>query len=118
MLSAKVPMTTMANMKTNMTADGLFHAMMLLAVGLGIAMLFQAGKRHHTRWSGRALLGAMIMGWGLFNVVEGVIDHHILELHHVIERYGLSAYDWWFLICSAALIGIGWWISRDVPVHA
>jgi uncharacterized membrane protein len=113
MLSAKVPLDSMANMQTNMTADGLFHSAMLLAVVVGIAMLFGAGKRDDALWSGRALFGAMLMGWGLFNVVEGVIDHHILQLHHVVERFGLSGWDWAFLAASTALIAGGWIISRD-----
>ena len=30
-----------------------------------------------------ALVGLLLAGWGLFNVVEGLIDHHLLEVHHV-----------------------------------
>jgi len=35
---------------------------------------------------GRTFFGSMVFGWGVFNVVEGIIDHHILNLHHVVER--------------------------------
>lgn len=113
MLSAKVPLRTMANMQTNMTADGLFHAFMLLAVLIGIAILFTAATRKGVLWSGRALVGSMLMGWGLFNVVEGVIDHHLLELHHVVERYGLSLWDWAFLAGSVCLVIVGRLIAKD-----
>lgn len=107
MLSARVPLDSMANMRTNMTADGLFHAVIWLAVLVGVALLFAAGKRTDVHWSGRALAGGMIAGWGLFNVVEGVIDHHLLRLHHVVERLGLSIWDWLFLGGSAVLIAVG-----------
>ena len=30
---------------------------------------------------GRAWL--VLAGWGIFNLIEGIIDHHLLELHHV-----------------------------------
>lgn len=115
MLSAQVPLTSMHNMQTNMTADGLFHSAMLAAVVIGIAMLFRAGGRSDVIWSGRSLSGAMLMGWGIFNVVEGVIDHHLLELHHVVERLGSSAWDWAFLVGSAALIVVGWLVARTRP---
>jgi uncharacterized membrane protein len=117
MLSARLPLNSMANMQENMTADGLFHAAMLLAVVIGIAMLFAAGKRDDVLWSGRMLSGAMVMGWGLFNIVEGVIDHHVLQLHHVVERYGLSGWDWAFLAASAGLVVTGWLIARTARVR-
>jgi uncharacterized membrane protein len=31
------------------------------------------------------LAGGLISGWGLFNIIEGVIDHHLLKLHNVVE---------------------------------
>jgi uncharacterized membrane protein len=37
----------------------------------------------------------MILGWGLFNLVEGVIDHHLLNIHHVRDMpFHVPAYDW------------------------
>jgi uncharacterized membrane protein len=112
MLSAKVPLDTMVNMQTNMTADGLFHSAVWLATFVGVVMLFNAGKRADVLFSSRRFYGAMLIGWGLFNVVEGVIDHHILEVHHVVERLGQSIWDWLFLGASAALILIGLVIKR------
>ena len=112
MLSAQLPLDTMENMRTNMTADGLFHAGVWLATLIGIAMLFNAGKRPNVLWSGRVLAGAMLLGWGVFNVVEGVIDHHVLHLHHLIERLGLSVWDWAFLAFGVALILAGALIAR------
>jgi uncharacterized membrane protein len=48
------------------------------------------------RGPGRTFSGSMIAGWGLFNLVEGIIDHHILGIHHVVELHGLSTYDYCF----------------------
>jgi hypothetical protein len=28
---------------------------------------------------------AVLLGWGIFNVVEGLVDHQLLGLHHVNE---------------------------------
>jgi uncharacterized membrane protein len=58
-------------------------------------------------WSGKTLLGSMIMGWGLFNLVEGLIDHHLLGIHHVVESMGLSLYDYAFLGSGVLFILIG-----------
>ena len=112
MLSARVPLTTMENMQTNMTADGVFHAVVWAATLIGIIMLFNAGKRSEVFFSDRVFYGSMLAGWGIFNVVEGVIDHHILEVHHVVQRLGHSMWDWLFLGVSAVLILVGWMIAK------
>ena len=50
----------------------------------------------------------MLVGWGFFNVVEGLIDHQILGLHHVREGAGhQSAYDLGFLAFGALLVICG-----------
>lgn len=113
MLSARVPLTSMANMQTNMRADGLFHAAVWAATLLGVVMLFNAAKRADTCFSDRVFYGSLLAGWGIFNVVEGLIDHHILEVHHVVQRLGPSWWDWLFLGASALLIGIGVLIARS-----
>jgi hypothetical protein len=35
------------------------------------------------------------------DVVEGIVDHHILGVHHVVERLNLSVYDCVFLLAPA-----------------
>lgn len=115
MLSAKVPLHTMENMKTNMTADGVFHAVVLIATLIGIILLFNAAKRSDTTFCDRVFYGSMLAGWGIFNVVEGIIDHHILEVHHVVERLGQSMWDWLFLGVSAMLIVVGRMAAKSRP---
>ena len=47
----------------------------------------------------QAFTGQLLLGWGGFNLVEGVIDHHVLELHHVRDLpLHMPVYDWVFLI--------------------
>ena len=113
MLSARRPRDSVVNMEINMFWDGLFHAFTWTATAIGLAMLFRAGRRADVPWSGRVLLGAMLAGWGLFNLVEGLIDHHILHVHHVLERAGLSVWDWAFLGSGVVLMLAGWGMIRS-----
>ncbi len=46
-------------------------------------------------------------GMGNFNLVEGVIDHHILGIHDVVEALGVSIYDYAFLGSGVPFIAIG-----------
>ncbi|HST43964.1 MAG TPA: DUF2243 domain-containing protein, partial [Luteimonas sp.] len=79
-----------------------------LLTAVGIALLWRAARRGDAVLSTRALVGAMLMGWGTFNLVEGVIDHHLLHLHHVYEALGQSAWDYAFLGWGAVMLVVGW----------
>ena len=113
MLSAKRPPTSVVNLEINMVWDGLFHAFTWLTTVIGVTLLFRAGRRPDVPWSGRTLVGSAIAGWGLFNLIEGTIDHYILGVHHVVERLGLSIWDAVFLASGVALIVLGWWLVRS-----
>jgi hypothetical protein len=55
----------------------------------------------------------MLFGWGLFNVVEGVVDHHLLGIHHVREGANQTAWDLGFLALGVALLVGGWLLTRN-----
>jgi uncharacterized membrane protein len=107
MLSSRHPPVDLVAMKVNMLWDGLFHAAVWIATAVGVALLWRAGKRDDVAWSGTTLVGAMAGGWGLFNAVEGVIDHQLLGLHHVRPGEHTLAWDLGFLASGLALIAIG-----------
>ena len=108
MLTGRVPKTSIANLEINMFWDGMFHSLTWTMTAIGLFLLWKAVKRADTLLSGKALVGAIFLGWGLFNFVEGLIDHHLLNLHHVVERLGVSVYDYAFLASGLifGLIGI------------
>jgi uncharacterized membrane protein len=113
MLSAQIPTDTLIGAKTNMVWDGLFHTMVWIVTASGIVLLWKAMKRSDVLLSGQALFGSTLFGFGLFNLIEGIIDHHILGLHHVYERFGPSVWDYVFLASGVALMLTGWLMIRD-----
>ena len=108
MLSGQLPPDTLVAAKVNMYWDGVFHAAVWVMTAVGLAMLWSVGKRADVPWSGRTFGGALLLGWGLFNVVEGLIDHQLLGLHHVRE-YAADKLPWdlAFLGFGAALLLAG-----------
>jgi uncharacterized membrane protein len=112
MLSAVLPRTSLVDAEINMFWDGLFHAFTWLATLGGVALLWRAVGRPGVPHSTRLLLGGMLLGWGLFNVVEGVIDHGILGLHHVVENGNHGLWDGAFLAFGALLIALGASLAR------
>jgi uncharacterized membrane protein len=61
----------------------------------------------------------MLVGWGSFNVVEGVVDHQLLGLHHVREGAGIdeTAWDLGFLAFGALLVAGGWLLASVAPAE-
>jgi uncharacterized membrane protein len=113
MLSGYLPVTDLVSAKTNMLWDGFFHAGVWLVTFIGVLMLFNVAKRQDVIWSKHVLIGAMLAGWGLFNVVEGTIDHLILGIHHVVEyTYDKLPYDLAFLASGIILLLLGWMLIR------
>jgi uncharacterized membrane protein len=57
----------------------------------------------------------MLLGWGLFNLVEGLIDHQLLRIHHVHPGADQLAWDIGFLMFGAVLAMTG--LSLVVAGH-
>jgi uncharacterized membrane protein len=115
------PEKLVENMEINMFWDGLFHSLTWIMTASGLALLWHCGKRSDVPWSTPTLLGGLSFGWGLFNLVEGIIDHHILHIHHVVETENHLIWDLAFLGSGVALIILGLSLinsgKRDVAVR-
>ncbi|WP_151635921.1 DUF2243 domain-containing protein [Noviherbaspirillum aerium] len=114
--SAGYPPDSVANLEFNTLWDGLFHASTYVFVVIGLVLLWRAAHRRHLWWSGRMLVGSMLMGFGIFNLVEGIVNHQILQIHHVNETVPQDqwlAWDIAFLAWGAAMLAGGWWLLRS-----
>jgi uncharacterized membrane protein len=108
------PAQTVRGLKVNTVWDGVFHTVTWLAVLIGLALLYSRVSQARARlWSSRALWGWALAGWGLFNLVEGVIDHHLLGIHHVRGGPGQVWWDLGFLAVGAALLAGGWLLQHS-----
>ena len=86
---------------------------------IGLVLLSGAVRDHLAAWSGKALTGAILVGCGLFNFFEGIIDHQILGLHHVLpDDPHQFLYDMLFLASGVVLILIGSSIGRPLDADA
>lgn len=108
MLSGWRPLSDPANMAVNMRADALFHLGCLVLTTVGVLLLGRAPRVPTIR-----LTGLLLAGWGVFNIVEGTIDHLVLGVHHVRHGPHELAWDLGFLGLGAALVAIGLWLAVD-----
>ncbi|GAB3963239.1 DUF2243 domain-containing protein [Plantactinospora veratri] len=104
---------TVPGLEMNTLWDGIFHAVCWLAVLIGLAILYSRVTHHRRRvWTSRVLWGWILVGWGLFNLVEGILDHHILGIHHVYPGPDQLWWDIAFLVLGALLVAGGWLLQR------
>ena len=108
LLTGKLPKTNLENFQVNMFWDGVFSALTWTLTLIGLILLWRAVTKHRVLLSTKCYVGSTLLGWGIFNFVEGIIDHHILHLHHVIEALGVSIYDYAFLASGLLLSAAGW----------
>lgn len=108
MLSSVRPLTTRDNIDFNMVWDGLFHVFDWVMTVVGVVLLWRAGSRDDVAWSSNTFFGSILVGAGLFNVVEGIIDHQILGIHHVKPGPNQLIWDLGFLALGTLLVAIGW----------
>ena len=111
MASARVAPVTLEAMQRNMRWDGLFHAAVWILIVLGLYLLIGEARRGKRLPHARELTGQLILGWGLFNLVEGLVNHTILGIHHVRDLpVHVPIYDWLFLLIG----GVGFVVLGHV----
>ena len=102
------PASTVGGLEDNTLADGFFHLGTWVVVMAGTIVSLRAWQRGELAPPWRSHLGGLLAGWGLFNLVEGLIDHQILGIHHVRDDLGAPlGWDLGFLAFGLALVVLG-----------
>jgi uncharacterized membrane protein len=105
---------SVTNLQINTLADGLFHAFSYSCVVIGLTLLWNRARRTCLHSSGKILFGSTLLGFGVFNVVEGIVDHHLLGIHHVNETVPKEQWIYWdvgFIIWGSCMLFAGWWFT-------
>ncbi|MCK9249806.1 MAG: DUF2243 domain-containing protein [Solirubrobacteraceae bacterium] len=77
-------------------------------------LALRAWQRRELAPPWRGQFGMLLAGWGVFNLVEGLIDHQILGIHHVRDDLGAPlGWDIGFLVFGALLIIVGLLLSKS-----
>jgi uncharacterized membrane protein len=107
------PSNTVAGLEANTLADGFFHLATWVLVATAMLLTLRACQRRELAPPWRAHFGMVLAGWGVFNVVEGLIDHQLLGIHHVRDDLGAPpGWDLAFLSLGVVLIAAGLGLTR------
>jgi uncharacterized membrane protein len=102
------PAKTVGGLEDNTLADGFFHLATWLAVMAGTIVAVRAWQRGELAPPWRLHAGGLLLGWGAFNLVEGLVDHQLLGIHHVRDDLGAPlGWDLGFLAFGTLLVAVG-----------
>jgi uncharacterized membrane protein len=107
------PMSTVAGLQANTLADGFFHVATWIMVAVASWLILRAWREGAMAPPWRAHVGMLLAGWGIFNVVEGLVDHQLLGIHHVRDDLGGPiGWDLGFLLLGVLLVVGGLALAR------
>jgi uncharacterized membrane protein len=120
--SAGYPDNTVAGLEVNLLADGLFQAVWWAITVTGLVLLWRGARMPRRVWSSRSFGGAALIGAGVYYLIEGLVAHYWLGLHHVKPGPGQGFWDAAFLLAGVFLAVIGIVLAlagrRDEPDDA
>ncbi|WP_051291241.1 DUF2243 domain-containing protein [Pedobacter glucosidilyticus] len=108
MVSAKIVPLDFTSKSVNMFWDGIFNAFTFFITFFGIILLHRL-LQHNTLFKHQNLfIGGLLLGWGFFNLIEGILNHHIFKFHSV-KDFDVNPQIWnlSFLAFSILIIVLG-----------
>lgn len=118
MVSNIIPPTTVDTIRFNIFADGAFSTFSIIVIAIGtglfLSMVAIGRSRPPPLLVSRYLIGLVLLGFGIFNAYDGVVNHMALGLHHAIEMPNpLFADLIWLLTLGFAFIGAGVFLIKQ-----
>ena len=101
------------DLRVQIVADGLFHALHYVVALVGLGLLWRDRRRLATVDSGSALLGPFLVGFGAWHLLDAVLFHWTLGIHHIrMASDHVLAWDLVFFAIGVAACAVGWMMSR------
>ena len=110
LLSGIYPMSTLVGLRTNILADGWFSIGMIVIAGIGAGVVWRAERRTREPLAIRPIAGSAVVGLGVFDLYDVVVDHALLGLHQPLSMGGQYNPHW--AVVSLLIIGAGAYIYR------
>ena len=99
-----------STLAVGLISDGLFHAFSWFAT---VASLFIVAHLRKLRaWDKRRWIGAAILGAGVFQLYDGIIQHKIFRLHQIRYDVEIFYYDLVWNVLAIFMILIGWGLLK------
>lgn len=105
------------DLRWQVASDGWYHAVMYAVALAGLWTLWRARADLAARGAGRVVAAWGLIGLGGWYVIDVLLVHFLLDLHHVrMDVANPIAWDIGFvLVFGLGPVGIGLWLRRDRP---
>jgi uncharacterized membrane protein len=104
---------SLQDIRVQILADGLFHILMYTVACVGLWLLWSA-RRSEAAPTPSSLLGTVLLGFGLWQVIDVVLFHWIVRIHRI--RVDVTYPIWWdigwMVVFGAPALALAWWLTR------
>lgn len=102
------------DIRVQILADGLFHALMYVVAIWGLLLLWRSRRAFADAGADRWLLADALIGFGVWHMLDGVLSHWILGIHRIrMDVENKLVWDLlWFVVFGVAFVAAGWWLRR------
>ena len=113
-----VPGDSWRDLRMQVLADGLFHVATYALTALGLALLWRA-RGGLAQASGRHVMGAALLGFGVWQLVDVGVFHWVVGIHRIrVDVPDPLLWDiGWLVVVGLPPLLLGWWLRRggDAP---
>lgn len=104
------------DLRFRILTDGLFHVVMyVIGIG-GLWLLWRTRGQFDSPDSGRRFASTLFIGFGMWHLLDAVLNHWILGLHHIRENdANWLAWDLAFFTLGLVCVGIGLFLHYRKP---
>ncbi len=108
------------DVRTQILADGLFHALMYVIGAAAIVLLWRRRAALAAPMAARVLQVSLAAGFGLWHVADAILSHGLLRIHRVRgDATHPLAWDLlWLAVFGIAPLLLAWWLHRRAPPPA
>ncbi|RUV66053.1 MAG: DUF2243 domain-containing protein [Mesorhizobium sp.] len=104
------------DLRFRILTDGLFHAVMYAIGAVGLWLLWRAREQFDSLDSGRRFASTLFIGFGAWHLLDAVLNHWILGLHHIKENdANWLAWDLAFFTLGLVCVAIGLFLHYRKP---
>lgn len=113
-LLSNVQAAALQDVRAQMLADGLFHALMYFVAAWALVLLWKARADYAVPGADRALSAQALIGFGGWHIVDSVFSHWITGIHRIrMDSPDPLLWDLlWFAVFGMAPLLVGWVMQR------